>query len=206
MATLSLLLAATLHAAPAAPAAPTWTVSPSPDPPVAASQGQAGPGLRYNNVDGAFVLGDFYGLRGAVSFDLDGPWIGLGRLEYLTGDEGNVEVDEFVLSGGAGYVLGLGDSLDLIGSAELEWAHIELENAGSCADDDDIGLRLRGGLRYQANEEIELAGGLSYSTRSDEDFGVDFQVLYAFDERFSCFTGIDIRDDTFATVGLRYSF
>ena len=203
MITLSLLLAATL--APNAPTAASGA-APAPSPRLVASDGPPDSSFRYDYVDGAFVLGDFYGLRANGSYHLDGPWLALGRFEYLTEDEGNTDVDLLLFSGGVGYVHTLEDDLDFVGSAEIEIGHAEIDNPGGSADDDEVGLRLRAGLRFQANDEIELAGGVSFATIFDEDLGLDGQILYAFDEKLSGFVGFDIRDDTVALVGVRYHF
>jgi len=201
--TVSLVLAATSLSSSTAPAAPNASTVSTP-PVVASDDGPPGSSFHYDYLDGAFVLGDFYGLQANGSFHLDGPWLALGRFEYLTDDEGNTDIDLFLFSGGVGYVHTLQDDLDLVGSAELQIGHAEFENPGGSGDDDDVGLRLRAGLRFQANDEIELEGGLSFATIFDEDLGLDGRILYAFDEKLSGFVGFDIRDDTFATVGVRY--
>jgi len=162
--------------------------------------------FRYDYVEGALLLGDFDGIRGGGAWHITGPWIGLGRIDYLTEDEGNTDVDLILLSGGAGYVHTLENELDFIGSAEIEIGDAEVDGPGGSGDDDDIGLRFRGGARFQANEKIELAGGVSFSTIFDEELGLDFQALYAFDEHVAGFIGIDIRDDSVALIGVRYYF
>ena len=177
-------------------------VVPSPD----LGEGPPGSSFHYNYVDGAILLGDFDGVRGAVSLHVSGPWIGVGRLDYLTEDEGNTDVDLILLSGGAGYVYTVQDDLDFIGSAEIEFGNAEIDTPGGDDDDDDIGVRFRGGLRFQANEQIELAGGVSLATIFDEDVGLDARALYAFNEKISGFVGFEIWDDSFAMIGVRFGF
>lgn len=165
--------------------------------------------FRYKYAEGAVLLGDFDGIRGDVSWPVQGPWVALGRLDYLTEDEGSTDVDVVLLSGGVGYVHPIPDTenkLDFIGSAEIEFAEAEIDGPGGSADDDDIGLRFRAGARFQANEKIELAGGVSLSTIFDEDVGLDVQGLYSFNENLAGFVGIDIRDDSVAVIGVRFYF
>lgn len=203
MLTLSLVLAATSLSSSTAPAAPSASTVSTP-PVVASDDGPPGSSFDYDYLEGAFVLGDFYGLQANGSYHLNGPWLALGRFEYLTDERGNTDIDLFLFSGGVGYVHTLEDRLDLIGSAELQIGHAAFDSPGGSGDDDDVGLRLRGGLRYKAADQIDLEGGLSFATIYDEDLGLDGKVLYAFDEKLSGFVGFDIRDDTFATVGVRY--
>jgi len=189
------------------PLAPVGRNALSPASPTAvAEDGPPGSSFRYDYVEAALLLGDFDGLRGGGSWHIQGPWIGLGRIDYLTEDEGSTDVDLFLLSGGAGYVHTLRKELDFIGSAEIEIGDVEVDGPGGSGDDDDIGLRFRGGARFQADEKIEFAGGVSFSTIFDEDIGLDVQALYAFDEHLTGFVGLDIRDDTVGLIGVRYYF
>jgi len=162
--------------------------------------------FRYDYGEAGLAIGDLDGLRLGGSMALEGPWIALGRLEYLTDDEGNSEVDLLLLSGGVGYVHPVEPNLDFVGSVEVEVGSAEIDTPGGSADDDDVGLNLRGGVRFQATEELELAGGLSVRTIFDEDLGLDLAALYAFNENVSGFLGFDSREDSFVVIGVRYYF
>lgn len=171
------------------------------------TEGPPGSSFRYRYAEAALLLGDFDGLRVGGTMPVSGPWIGLGRLDYLTEDEGSVDVDIILLSGGAGYVHTLEDErVDLIGSAEIEFAEAEIDGPGGSDDDSDVGLRFRGGARFQPAEKFELSGGLSLSTIFDEELGFDVQALYDFKENLAGFVGFDVRDDTIATIGVRFYF
>jgi len=188
-----------------------------PVPPPAASlllqgDGPADSSFHYDYAEGGFTFGDLDGVRFAGSKRISGPWIGVGRLEYLTEDEGRTETDLVLLSGGVGYVfpapesLGVEQALDFIGSVELEYGRVEVDTPGGNFDDDDVGLRFRAGARFQATEKIEVEGGVSLATIFDDDLGVDGRVLYAFNPKFSAFAGFEDRDDTFLRIGVRYGF
>ena len=171
----------------------------------AVSEGPPGSSFRYKYAEAALLLGDFDGLRVGGTMPVSGPWIALGRLDYLTEDEGSVDVDVILLSGGAGYVHTLEDErVDLIGSAEIEIAEAEIDGPGGSDDDSEVGFRFRGGARFQAADKFELSGGVSLSTIFDEDLGVDVQGLYDFKENLAGFVGFDVRDDTVVTIGVRF--
>ena len=170
------------------------------------SDGPPGSSFRYRYAEGALLLGDFDGVRVGGAWPVQGPWIALGRIDYLTEDEGNTDVDLLLLSGGVGYVHTLEEKFDFIGSAEIELGEAEVDGPGGSGDDDDIGLRLRAGARFQAAEKVELAGGVSFATLFDEDLGLDVEALYDFNENLAGFVGFDIRDDTVAMIGVRYYF
>ena len=181
--------------------------APSPGYPSAALDvGPPGSAFRYKYAEGALLLGDFDGVRGGGAWHISGPWVGLGRLDYLTEDEGSVDVDLFLLSGGVGYVHTIEPNLDFIGSAELEIGDAEIDGPGGSDDDDDLGLKLRAGARFQPADKVELAGGISFTTIFDEELGLDFQALYDFNENFAGFLGFDNRDDTVWMIGVRYYF
>ena len=202
MIALPLLLALTHLSDPSAAAESSLNSAPLSIPSV--TDGPPGSSFRYDYADAALLLGDFDGVRGDGSMHIQGPWIAVGRLDWMTEDEGSTDVDLFLLSGGVGYVHTLEEKLDLIGSAEIEYGHAEFDSPGGSGDDDDFGLRIRGGVRFQATNELELAGGLSLSTIFDEDVGLDGQALYAFNENLSGFVGLDIRDDTVGVIGVRF--
>ena len=198
IAPLLLLAAAPPTPAPPAPSAPLQEV--------ALTDGPPGSSFHYDYVDGALVLGDLDGLRVGASVHVEGPWIAVGRLDWLGDDGGATDVDLQLLSLGGGYVHAVDERLDVLGTAELEIGRTDVDGPGQSADDDDVGVRLRAGARYQATDRLEVDGGISLSTIFDEDLGADARALYAFDERFSGFAGLDARDDTLVLLGVRYRF
>ena len=170
------------------------------------SDGPPGSSFRYDYVEAALAFGELDGLRLGGSLHIEGSWIALARFEYLTEDEGSTDVDLLLLGGGVGYVHPVEQNLDVIGSAEVEVGEAEVDGPNRSEDDDDAGLRLRAGARFQATEQLELAGGLSWSTIFDEDLGADAMALYAFGQDLSGLLGIEFRDDTFAVLGVRFGF
>jgi hypothetical protein len=193
-------LLALLPLLPVAPSAPV--ASPGNDDPLDST-------FHYDYVDTGFALGDLDGVQFRGSRHVGGQWVVLGRVEYLSDDNGNVDVNLLLLSGGVGYVVPITDleqPLDFIGSAEVEYGRAEVDTPGGSADDDDVGLRLRGGVRFQATPELEIAGGISLSTIFDEDLGLDLVALYSFKENLAGYVGFEDRDDTLLELGVRFSF
>ena len=153
----------------------------------------------YDFIQLGYFFSDFDGQRLEGSFELDGPWIAVGRLAFLD--------DLTILSVGAGYVHSVDadgmDGLDLIGTVELEYADIDV------IDEDEFGVRLRGGARYAATNEVELFGGVSYSSTledADQDFGFDIGALYNIDTDWSAFAEVDFAEETQVGLGVRYYF
>ena len=118
-------------------------------------------GLNYNYVQGGF---GFY--PNATAADQD--WIGLdatgkvaitenvfalGGFQYLTDD-----IDYTTFHAGGGYRVGLDPSTDLWGGATIEYQ--DFDPGG-----DDTSLGLRGGIRHQLNQDLELAAEMRRKPR-----------------------------------------
>lgn len=158
----------------------------------------------YNYFEGGLSVGDATGIELGASVELDGPWIGVARLLYLTDEEGSVDVDYTSVSGGVGYVHALQERIDLLATAELEYGKVD---RGSFGDDSDVGLRVLGGARFAATDELEVFGGISYRTIFDGEFGFNIGSRYEFNERWSALVRVDVEDDfTQFLFGARYAF
>lgn len=187
----------------AAPTAPI--VSPS----FAAAQHfetKTGGNFSYDYVEGGISLGEAVGAEVGFSHEVEGPWIAIGRFLYLTDDESGVDVDFFGLSGGVGYVHNLQTGLDLVGRAELEWGYVDASGNGVNDSDDEFGVRVRGGARFAAMEDLELFGNAGFRTIFDSDFVADFGAVYRLESNWSALGRVDIDDDTQFLLGVRYGF
>jgi len=157
----------------------------------------------YNYFEGGLSVGDATGVEAAASVELDGPWIGVARIQYLTDEESGVDVDFVSLSAGAGYVHPLQERLDLVATAELEYGKVDAGNF----DDSEVGLRLVGGARFAATEQLEVFGGITYQTIFDNDFGFNVGGRYQLNEQWSALARVDVLDDyTQFLLGARYGF
>lgn len=157
----------------------------------------------YDFVEGGYVNVDFdrgdddAGLRLAGSLDLGEPLAVIG--EYVdTGDFAH-------LTAGALFNTALDDALDLIGGFTLD--HIDLPR------DDDLGMGLRGGLRWLALHSGQNPGRL--------ETGVELRHIFIFDDSVTSIRGnalfriaepLDVQvalqfgDDDRMELGLRYYF
>jgi hypothetical protein len=158
----------------------------------------------YNYVEGGLSFGDATGFELGGSTELEGPWIGVGRLLYLNDDDSGVDVDFIGLSAGAGYVHPLQERVDLVATAELEYGKVDVDNQG---DDSDLGIRLVGGGRFAATEVVEIFGGISYRSIFDGEVGFLVGGRYQVNERWSALARLDVEDDyTQFLIGARYGF
>ena len=152
---------------------------------------------------GVDVDGDGFGINGSLevseSFFITAAY-GFGELE-----EQGVELDLDTLGIGVGWHTPLSEVLDLV--ATLSYERVEASALGFSADDDGIGLGV--GMRFQANEQVEINGGINY-VEMDEgggDTGFGLGVLYGFTENFDLGLAGDWSDDVSAySISGRFYF
>jgi hypothetical protein len=166
-------------------------------------------GFDYTYVEGGYVSsstdigpfnvdGDGLGIRGSIGLN---DTLNLFA-DYSTADF-DFGVDTSALDVGAGGHWGLKDNLDFVG--ELSWVKLEADSATASASDDGLGLS--GGLRYRANDKIELQGMLNYVDASDSDTSFGFTGRYHLSKAFAIGAGLLFNDgDTAWNIGVRASF
>lgn len=158
----------------------------------------------YDYVEGGLSFGDATGFEVGVSTELDGPWIGVGRFQYLNDDEAGIDADLISISGGAGYVHPIQENIDLVTTAELEYAKVSVDGGG---DDSEFGVRILGGGRFVATEQLELFASLSYRSVYDAELGFIAGGRYQLNERWSALARVEIDDEfTQFLIGARYGF
>jgi len=119
------------------------------------------------------------------------------RASYL--DSGG-DADLSLLKVGAGWAVPLQPQLDAYGLFSI--AHAEIGNG------DDTGWALEGGVRYMANEKIELNGLIEVVDFEDTELGFGLGGRYYFDDRLSVGLNYETISDfaDFILVGVRYQF
>lgn len=162
--------------------------------------------LAYDYVDARIVFGDLTGLAVEGSYRFDENWFGTAHVLY-----GNDSPTSFTaLSAGAGYRLPLqvgGRPLDVVFTAELEYARITVEVGPFEASDSEVGLRLRAGGRYRLDEQWELRAGLGLRTVFDSEFFVDLAGQYNLNDRWGLIAQLDLGSEfTLFGIGARLSF
>jgi hypothetical protein len=71
----------------------------------------------------------------------------------------------------------------------------------------DDGFGLSGGLRFRANDKVELQGMLNYVDVSDSDTSFGFTGRYYLSKAFAIGAGLLLNDgDTAWNIGVRASF
>ncbi|MHC4378781.1 MAG: hypothetical protein ACYS26_19440 [Planctomycetota bacterium] len=149
----------------------------------------------YTYVQGGFTFEDLEG------FKLEGFYRPEdSRLFYLArlslGElEGDTDITS--LSAGLGYIFPTDNDLDFFVTAEAEW--LDIESA------DELEFRAGGGVRYMADEHIELNGEVHYRSGFEdaELFGLG-RGLYHFNETVAAFGEVEVGDDvTWFTLGAR---
>ena len=163
----------------------------------------------YNSITASYSQIDFDNLNA------DGDALGInGSAEigesffvfgsYSTADVDIADVD--TLSAGVGYHMPMSDQVDFVGSVSYEYIDVSVPGFGS-ADDNGFGLGI--GLRYQANNEFEINGGIDYVDYSDggDDTSFSLGFLYDFADNFSVGMEGDWSDDATAYgIGVRFYF
>lgn len=141
------------------------------------------------SIDGAFAVADNYHLfamyeMGDFDFDIESTSYNLG----------------------IGYNTPVSETLDLV--ARLSYEYVEVD-APLVQSVDDNGFGLGVGLRFAANEQLELNAGLDYVDLSDsgDDTAFNAAALYNFNEVFSVTLRGDWTDDVSTyTLGGRFYF
>ncbi|HEY8520708.1 MAG TPA: outer membrane beta-barrel protein [Gammaproteobacteria bacterium] len=178
-------------------------------PMAANAQQEASRGFSYTYVDVGYVDVE----NDVGSFDVDGDGLQLrGAVEltdlfYLTGDytdldhEGNI--DSSMLSVGVGVRRSVQSNLDLIG--EVTWVNAEVDTPFGDADEDGYGLAL--GLRYRANNDVELEGAIRHVDVEDSNTLLDLRGRYYLNPSLALTGGLLIDSgDLGWTVGIRANF
>lgn len=116
---------------------------------------------------------DWDGLGARLAFDIDEHLFIRGELAFFDGDIDagfvSVDVDGMQLGGGLGFHTPLSDGTDLVVSGDLLFLDYDVDRFG---DDDDTGVRVMGGIRHRASDQIELAGGAFLENVDESEFGV----------------------------------
>lgn len=165
--------------------------------------------------DGAF---DVDGLDAQLSMAIDEHLFLRGQFMLFDGDfDGgfiDTDTDGWLLGAGVGFNTPIGDGMDLVVTGDL--VHIKYENDAyrffgvrvPGADDDDTGIRLTGGVRMRATEQLELNGGVYLAdVGPQDDIGLFGDALFHLNEQIDIGAGLKLGGDLteFGFFG-RYNF
>lgn len=143
----------------------------------------------YVDLDEISVDGDGIGMSG--SFALNPDWHVFGDYQTAGLDFG---IDVSTFGAGIGYNTEMSDTVDLF--ARLSYQYIELDVPG-LPGDDDTGYGFGVGMRYAANEDLELIAGIDFVDYGDggDDTAVSIGGLYSFNDAFALGLGGSWSDD-----------
>lgn len=174
--------------------------------------------FNYTWLQGGFEFGRIETPRADVSsIFAEGSWaldehlFLLGGMRFFDGDMhspgfsgSGPDVDGHRLQAGMGFNTRLDDGLDLVLAAQVIRVHASVEDHGSGSEH---GFDLRGGVRYQASEQVELAGGAFLEDVARSELGFYGEGLYHLRPQLDLGVRLALGDDV-STVGLfaRFGF
>ncbi len=166
-----------------------------------AEPGQANFNYTYGEFDVGLVDVDVPGADSELGFQLVGSyraWRDLFVKASYQDSGGDADLSLFKI--GAGWAVPLQKGLDAYGLFSIARADV-----GSA---DDTGWALEGGVRYMANEQIELNGLLEFVDFEDTEVGLGLGARYYFDDRLSGGVNYETISDFSDTLffGVRYQF
>ena len=143
----------------------------------------------------------FDGFKFDGSFDLN-PDLALTASYMTTDNNGVVDYDVFAL--GVAYHQRLVDipKSDIVLHGEFVSASYDYSGF-FIRDNDDDGLRFGAMLRYQAQQNLEFFGDLSYLSTYDNDLVLTAGVNLALNQQFSLVAGVEMSDNDMLLLGIR---
>jgi len=177
--------------------------------PLGALAQQPASNFDYTYVDVGYVDGE----ANAGPFEVDGDGLALrgslalGSKLHVFGEYSTLDldggVDTTALTVGVGLHHALQSNLHFVG----ELGYVNAEVATPFGDADDDGLGLSAGLRYRANQDIELEGTIHYVDLDDSNTSLALRARYFFTPSFALTGGLLLDDgDTGWTIGIRAGF
>jgi hypothetical protein len=163
-----------------------------------------GPDISYSYGELRFVdtdEGGGDGLRIGGSYDLGNNWLVLGGLTTIDYD-GNV--DQTILEIGGGYVFGLNEDFDIVGSVSLVDTEVDAPGPG---DGDDSGVSLSAGVRGLLTPEFEVRGAVTHVNLDDSDTYLEIAGDYYITRQFAAGVSVQLAgDNDLFTIGARWFF
>lgn len=167
--------------------------------------------LSYNYVEGGLALypsyesQTFLGLEGRGSFAINENIFAFGGLKYLTDD-----VDLTALHVGGGYRHGLDAKTDLWAGLTIEYQ--EIDGGTQCVNTfsgpfcvsnsfDDTALGLRGGLRHQLDDKLEIGGSARIITGDLDYVGLTGTARFALRDNLKLLGEADLYDGELGLIG-----
>lgn len=169
--------------------------------------GSAAAELGYTYAEAGLAMLSADGDQTYVGFDLRGSYLvnenifAFGGFRMLSDD---ADYTNWHLGGG--YRHALDAKTDVWGGASLEYQEIEVEycfrfSGCSSASADDTAPALRGGLRHELNDKIEVGASARYVMGDFDYLGLTGQGRYKLQENLSLTGEVDLQDGDFGLFG-----
>lgn len=158
----------------------------------------------YDFVEGGVAVYPSFNGQDFVGFDLRGSLtvaediFAFGGFKYLSDD-----VNLTALHGGVGYRMALDTETDIWGGVTLEYQEFDYPNVfnGQSGSYDDMGIGLRGGVRHQVNNQLEIGGSARVVTGDLDYVGVSGTARYAFRDNLRLLGEVDLYDGELGLIG-----
>lgn len=165
----------------------------------------------YSFVEGGLALypsfgnQDFIGVDLRGSYEINEDFFAFGGLKYLTDD-----IDLTAIHVGGGYRHAIDEATSVWGGLTLEYQDIdggrECFNTGfgrQCVNNsfDDTSIGLRGGLRHQLNQDLEIGGSLRLVTGDLDYVGITGTTRYRLNDNLYLLGELDIYDGELGLIG-----
>lgn len=154
--------------------------------------------LSYNYVEGGLAMypsadGDqsFIGLEGRGSMEISEELFGFGGLKYLTDD-----FDYMGLHVGGGYKVAIDNRTDVWVGGSLEYQKFDSPRRcafGFCVggSENETSIGLRGGMRMEVNNQLEVAGSGRYVLGDFDHLGITGTARYMVQDNLVVFGEAD---------------
>jgi hypothetical protein len=99
----------------------------------------------------------------------------------MTNDEAGFDIDYDEFSIGAGYHMPVNKDMDAVFTVSFSSGEFDVAAPGN----DDTGVLLTGGVRYNLNPQFEFAGGIYHISTFNGDTGLQAEARYNINKKMS---------------------
>ena len=159
-------------------------------------------GFSYRYVEAGYITQDFDGgfdwdgLGARIAWGIDEHLFIRAEAALFDGDLdygfGSADVDGFLLGGGLGFHTPLKTGTDLVLTGDLLMIDYDVDFIG---DDDDTGIRVTGGVRHRASDQLELSGGVFLENVDESEFGLFGQGMVKVADQLDVGASVRFGDD-----------
>lgn len=153
---------------------------------------------QYGQID--YLMGDFEGFAVKGSFNITDQIFAIAGYTGASDDEAGFDIDYTQLNIGAGYHMPINQQTDAVFTVSIVDAEVEIPDTVILGipipgyTEDDTGVLLTAGVRFNVSPEVELAGGIHHISTFDGDTGIHAEARYHFKPNMSGGIGFSTDD------------